>query len=98
MLWLTQMGGMEFSMGSDDPAILQLHKWGSSEDKLDLSEFHEAFLSPTRQTLLLLSYQHEALLLPLMTGDYGSPLHSYSLVKFECLDNGVCVKSPCGFL
>ncbi|KAK4269934.1 hypothetical protein QN277_023028 [Acacia crassicarpa] len=65
---------MEMSMGSrEDPAILQLHKWGSSEAQLNLSEFHEAFLSPTRQTLLLLSYQHEALLVPLITGDsHGS--------------------------
>ncbi|KAI9108709.1 hypothetical protein K1719_020356 [Acacia pycnantha] len=65
---------MELSMGSrEDPAILQLHKWGSSEAKFNLSEFHEAFLSPTRQTLLLLSYQHEALLVPLITGDsHGS--------------------------
>ncbi|XP_028755143.1 uncharacterized protein LOC114714558 isoform X1 [Neltuma alba] len=67
------MSGMELSMGREDAAILQLHKWGSSELQLDLSEFHEAFLSPTRQILLLLSYQHEALLLPLITGDsHGS--------------------------
>ncbi|KAK9949873.1 hypothetical protein M0R45_005384 [Rubus argutus] len=36
--------------------------------KLNLSEFREAFISPTRQLLLLLSYRCEALLFPLITG------------------------------
>ncbi|KAK4264830.1 hypothetical protein QN277_025955 [Acacia crassicarpa] len=85
---------MELSMGSrEDPAILQLHKWGSSEAQLDLSEFHEAFLSPTRQTLLLLSYQHEALLVPLISGDsHGSDSKS-SQVRYR--NHGPVVSTHC---
>lgn len=60
---------MDLSLGDKGPAILQLHKWGSSQAQLNLSEFREAFISPTRQLLLLLSYQCEALLIPLITGD-----------------------------
>uniref|UniRef100_A0A2N9FSI1 Spatacsin C-terminal domain-containing protein n=1 Tax=Fagus sylvatica TaxID=28930 RepID=A0A2N9FSI1_FAGSY len=60
---------MGIPLGSESPAILQLHKWGPSQSQLNLSEFREAFISPTRQLLLLLSYQCEALLLPLNTGD-----------------------------
>ncbi|XP_028112522.1 uncharacterized protein LOC114310657 isoform X1 [Camellia sinensis] len=59
---------MDFNSGGEGPAILQLHKWGTSEVKLDLSEFREAFISPTRELLLLLSYHCEALLLPLVKG------------------------------
>ncbi|KAK9272515.1 hypothetical protein L1049_002888 [Liquidambar formosana] len=60
---------MGCSFGGEGPAILQLHKWDPSEVQLNLSEFREAFISPTRELLLLLSYQCEALLLPLITGD-----------------------------
>ncbi|ONI01941.1 hypothetical protein PRUPE_6G168600 [Prunus persica] len=60
---------MDLSLGDKGPAILQLHKWGSSQAQLNLSEFREAFISPTRQLLLLLSYQCEALLIPLITGN-----------------------------
>ncbi|KAL7230412.1 hypothetical protein ACSBR2_008822 [Camellia fascicularis] len=59
---------MDFNSGGEGPAILQLHKWGTSEVELDLSEFREAFISPTRELLLLLSYHCEALLLPLVKG------------------------------
>ncbi|KAG6721774.1 hypothetical protein I3842_03G128800 [Carya illinoinensis] len=55
--------------GGEGPAILQLNKWCPSQAQLNLSEFREAFISPTRHILLLLSYQREALLLPLITGD-----------------------------
>ncbi|KAK4258912.1 hypothetical protein QN277_005307 [Acacia crassicarpa] len=90
---------MEMSMGSrEDPAILQFHKWGSSEAQLNLYEFHEVFLSPTRQTLILLTYQYEALLVPLITGDHGSSSHNYSLTKYKCLDMCVRIKRPCRFL
>lgn len=61
---------MELPLGKEDPAILQLHKWGPTEAQVNLSEFREAFISPTRQILLLFSYQREALLLPLVIGDY----------------------------
>ncbi|KAF5204820.1 Spatacsin [Thalictrum thalictroides] len=60
---------MVYSCGSeavDGPAILQLQKWDSAQ--FDVSEFCEAFISPTRDLLLLLSHQCEASLLPLFTG------------------------------
>lgn len=65
------IGSMDFSLGSEAPAILQLHRWGPSHPQLNLSEFREAFISPTRQLLLLLSSQREALLLPLITGEFS---------------------------
>lgn len=52
----------------DGPAVLQLRKWSQLHFQLQLSEFCDAFISPTRELLLLLSYQCEALLLPLVTG------------------------------
>lgn len=60
---------MDYSPVREHPALLQLQKWGPSEAQLNLSEFREAFISPTRQLLLLLSYQCDALLLPILTGD-----------------------------
>lgn len=59
---------MDISGGKEGPAILQLHKWRPSEVQLlgNLSEFREGFISPSRELLLLLSYQNEALLLPLV--------------------------------
>ncbi|KAI5384322.1 uncharacterized protein LOC127105709 isoform X1 [Lathyrus oleraceus] len=63
---------MDLASGSDDPAILQLHKWDTSETQIGLSEFREAFISPTREILLLHSYQKEALLFPLVIGDSNS--------------------------
>ncbi|XP_062007180.1 uncharacterized protein LOC133724450 isoform X1 [Rosa rugosa] len=59
---------MDLSVGDKGLAILQLLKWGPSQPQLNLSEFREAFISPTRQLLLLLSYQCEALLFPLIAG------------------------------
>ncbi|XP_075644191.1 uncharacterized protein LOC142615332 [Castanea sativa] len=67
---------MGVPLGGESPAILQLHKWGPSQAQLNLSEFREAFISPTRQLLLLLSYQCEALLLPL---NIGNPVKSDGL-------------------
>lgn len=61
---------MGLRSGSEGPAILQLHKWCPSQAQLNLSEFREAFISPTRQLLLLLSYQCEVLFLPLVTGKF----------------------------
>lgn len=60
---------MDLPLDGEGLAILQLQKWGPSYPKLNLSEFREAFISPTRQLLLLLSCQYEALLLPLLTGE-----------------------------
>ncbi|XP_077212898.1 spatacsin carboxy-terminus protein isoform X2 [Tasmannia lanceolata] len=51
------------------PSVLQLQKWGHSQAQFNLSEFREAFISPTRELLLLLTYQCEALLLPLISGE-----------------------------
>lgn len=62
---------MDRSFGGEGPAILQVHKWDPSQFQLNLSEFREAFISPTRELLLLLSYHCEALLLPLITGKYS---------------------------
>lgn len=74
---------MDLPLGSEDPAILQLHKWDPSDIPLGLSEFREAFLSPTRAILLLHSYQREALLLPLIKGD--SPFFFLVvIVLFHC--------------
>ncbi|KAF5727678.1 hypothetical protein HS088_TW22G01374 [Tripterygium wilfordii] len=60
---------MDSSLCGEGPAILQLHKWDPCCLQLNLSEFREAFISPTRELLLLMSYQCEALLLPLIRGD-----------------------------
>lgn len=60
---------MDLPLGSEDPAILKLHNWDPSEVQIELSDFREAFISPTREVLLLHSYQSEALLLPLVKGD-----------------------------
>ncbi|KAL3339711.1 hypothetical protein AABB24_028361 [Solanum stoloniferum] len=56
---------MDFAYCGEDPAILQLQKWGSSRVQVNLSDFCEGFISPRRELLLLLSYHREALLLPL---------------------------------
>ncbi|KAF9603991.1 hypothetical protein IFM89_039345 [Coptis chinensis] len=88
---------MVYSCGSqavDGPAIIQLRKWDST--KLDLSKFCEAFISPTRELLLLLSHQCEASLLPLtgtdeLGGCYDSNSFSSSkqttLRRLNSLDN-----------
>lgn len=60
---------MDCSVGDEGLAILQLRKWGPSQFPFDLSEFREAFISPTRELLLLLSYHCEALLFPLIAGN-----------------------------
>lgn len=62
------MIGSSNGEAGDGPAVLQLQKWSRLHFKLQLSEFREAFISPTRELLLLLSNQCEALLLPLVTG------------------------------
>ena len=66
---------MDSVSGCEGPAILQLQKWNPSQPQLNLAEYREAFISPTRQNLLLHSYKHEALLLPLNTGK--SPFSFY---------------------
>lgn len=60
---------MVTTSGDEGLAILQLHKWASAEVIVNPLEFREAFISPSRQHLLLHSYQCEALLLPLVKGN-----------------------------
>ncbi|XP_028951098.2 uncharacterized protein [Malus domestica] len=63
---------MDLSLVDKEPAaaaVLQLQRWGPSLAHLNLSEFRQAFISPTRQLLLLLSYHSEALFIPLLSGD-----------------------------
>uniref|UniRef100_A0A5B6Z0A7 Spatacsin C-terminal domain-containing protein n=1 Tax=Davidia involucrata TaxID=16924 RepID=A0A5B6Z0A7_DAVIN len=83
--------GMDFNPGGEGPAILQLQKWGPSEFQLNLSEFREAFISPTRELLLLLSYQCEALLLPLAKGECINSKDPETY--YESLQNPSCLTS-----
>lgn len=62
----------------DGPAVLRLRKWDQSQFQLNLSEFREAVISPTREVLVLLSYQSEALLLPLIAGKFSQLLPDLS--------------------
>lgn len=64
LLYVTASIIMDFSKRGEGPAVLQLQKWGP-EVRLNASQFREAFISPTRELLLLLSYECEAMLLPL---------------------------------
>ncbi|XP_076902084.1 uncharacterized protein LOC143556706 isoform X1 [Bidens hawaiensis] len=57
---------MTSSFGEEGPAIVQLQKWEPSCLQVNLKQFREAFLSPTRELILLLSYHHEGLLLPIV--------------------------------
>ncbi|KAK9064048.1 hypothetical protein SSX86_017920 [Deinandra increscens subsp. villosa] len=59
---------MTSSFPEEGPAIVQLQKLEPSFLHLNLAQFREAFLSPTRELILLLSYHHEGLLLPLVKG------------------------------
>ena len=69
----------------DGPFVLRLHKWGPEQFNLELSDFCEALISPTRELLLLLSYQHEAILLPLITGKFTNlSLNINLLSAFSC--------------
>lgn len=54
----------------DGLPVLQLRKWGPSEFPYSPSSFREGFISPTRKSLLLLSYDSEALWFPLVKGDF----------------------------
>lgn len=55
--------------GDKGPALLQLSKWDPSP-VLDFEKFHEAFLSPSRERLLLLSEHSEGLVVPLVAGNF----------------------------
>lgn len=55
---------------SGEPALLQLRKWGPVRPKL--SDFHQFLISPTRELLLFLSYQSEALLISLLEGVFST--------------------------
>ncbi|KAG9456856.1 hypothetical protein H6P81_001364 [Aristolochia fimbriata] len=79
------------------PAVLQLRKWGPSFLHSDISEYHEALLSPTRELLLLISHQSEALLLPLNAGDVltSSKVEKDDFDKFQ-LEESRRLSSLCG--
>lgn len=76
---------MDFPENEEGPAVLQLHRWDPSHVQIDLSEYREAFLSPARELLLLLSYHNEALLLPLSRGDTYYITHGSC--KYQCPEN-----------
>ena len=76
---------MTFSSGEEGPAIVQLHKWEPSRLQANLAQFREAFLSPTREFVLLLSYHNEGLLLPLGKGKHPN-LIAYSVIKSGHVD------------
>lgn len=59
---------MTVSFGEEAPAIVQLQKWEPSPLRTYLAHFREAFLSPTREFIVLLSYHNDGLLLPLVKG------------------------------
>ncbi|KAF5794542.1 putative spatacsin [Helianthus annuus] len=80
---------MTSSFGEEGPAIVQLHKWEPSCLQLNLTQFREAFLSPTRELILLLSYHHEALLLPLVKGVRVDDHH----INFDPVDTNSLVGS-----
>ncbi|GJX76588.1 spatacsin like protein [Tanacetum coccineum] len=60
---------MTISFGEEAPAIVQLQKWEPSPLRTNLAHFREAFLSPTREFIVLLSYHNDGLLLPLVKGE-----------------------------
>ncbi|KAK9110552.1 hypothetical protein Sjap_018612 [Stephania japonica] len=84
----------------DHPSILRLQKWDPYQMQLNPSEFCDAFLSPTKKLLLLLSHQSEAFLLPLVTGyfldrngpnGYNSECHQDS--NISDINSSACVDS-----
>ncbi|TKY57824.1 Zinc finger protein [Spatholobus suberectus] len=69
--------------------MLQLHKWDPSETQIRLLDFCKAFLYPTREILLLYSYEREALLLPLSKeDDVPSKAAKVDSIKSACRRNG----------
>ncbi|CAM8951081.1 unnamed protein product [Rhodiola kirilowii] len=87
--------------GEEGPVLLQLSKWDSSP-VLNFSDFREAFISPTREFMLLLSVHCDALLLPLVAaGDSKTsdspdtsvcePTH---LCKVDSVDDGSYFSNP----
>lgn len=54
---------------SDQLVVLQLQKWDLTQFQVKISDYSEAFISPSRKMLLLHSRWSEALLLPLNGAD-----------------------------
>lgn len=50
-------------------ALLQLSKWDPSP-VIDFEKFHDAFLSPSRELILLLAEHGEGLVVPLVAGNF----------------------------
>lgn len=78
--------------GGDGPAILKLAEWDHLPYHLKPSELSEVSLSPTRKLLLLLSYQSEALLLPL-TAEWRSSYYFKDDAERFCHPDH-CTSSP----
>ncbi|XP_006643839.2 uncharacterized protein LOC102717287 isoform X2 [Oryza brachyantha] len=82
----------------DGPAVLHLYRWKRSQPHLELSEFREAFISPTRRLFGLLS-DHGDLILAMTDVDQSqvqSPStlsDSCSPVLFDCFSSIPRVKS-----
>ncbi|OAY85463.1 hypothetical protein ACMD2_04105, partial [Ananas comosus] len=76
----------------DGLAVLQLQKWHWLPFQLEISEFSEAFISPTRQLLLLLSHQFEAMLLSLTPGRFS--LEAQESCSSEFSEGNTSTKQP----
>lgn len=84
---------MTNSFNEEGPAIVQLQKWEPSRLQTNLAQFHEAFISPTRELILLRSHHHEGLLLPLVKGEAVSN-SSYPMISdINSLAWGICEDS-----
>ncbi|KAL4575265.1 hypothetical protein LXL04_022107 [Taraxacum kok-saghyz] len=86
---------MACSSGEEGPAIVQLQKWEPSRLQANLTHFREAFLSPTRELILLHSYDHEGLLLPLVKGEAVRSDSYPMLSDINSLAWGICEDSNC---
>lgn len=65
----------------DSLPVLQLRKWSPSEFPYNPSSFREGFISPTRRSLLLLTYDSEALWFPLVKGNFIIMTYSMLVLK-----------------
>ncbi|CAA7400661.1 unnamed protein product [Spirodela intermedia] len=66
---------------SGEPALLQLRKWGQVRPKL--SDFHQFLISPTRELLLFLSHQSDALLISLLKDRFCEVVQKPITSKFS---------------
>ncbi|KAL2531339.1 hypothetical protein Adt_04690 [Abeliophyllum distichum] len=87
---------MNFNCSDDEEGlrILQLRKWAPSEFPYNPLDFREGFLSPTRELLLLLSHNFEALLLPLVKVDQCMKSKEPESNYYESFQNPPELSSP----